>query len=1109
MFSNIIQPDALSTPTEIVARAKELGRPSICLTDHGSVSGIPELVKACKDAGLKPIIGSELYVCHDPAKRPEKGAETRRDYAHTVALAMNWDGWVELLELLTKANDATHFYYKPRNSFAELAQTKNLIFLTACGGGILSLEDHECVLQTLKDAVGADRIYCEIQPHDDERQHMINKRAVIAAAKLGLKLVATQDFHYARPGDHLNHEVLLAIGSKDVWSNPNRWKYPVDDLYLKSTAEMIEAFIPHVKAGTLAIEDVKNAIAQTEEIADRLNVEWKSLPVSLPDMGDDPNGQLARLCIEEMKAKALPLGGEYGQRLLYELEVMKKAGFPGYFLVLRDIIHWARKNGIMVGPGRGSAGGSLICYLLGITQVDPLVHGLIFERFFRPGRVDLPDIDTDFEDEGRDRVLAYVRERFGEEYVANVANYNTLGVKSAIKDVARVFEIDSFVVNQATSVVDDLKLSTEQVFEQPTITGLMTRYPAIRQYAPKLTGVLRGTSQHAGGIVIAGEPLRRRAVVSRRGEGEDERTVINWDKNVIEKMGLMKLDLLGLRTLSILRVAAENVFRSRGVKIDYTSIPLDDAKTLDMFQRGDTTGIFQFESRGMRELLKSLRIDKFNVIVDANALYRPGPMELIPVYTSAQTGKMAVFYDHPLLEPILSETFGVLIYQEQLMRVFVDLAGFSYSDADGMRKIVSKSMGPEEFAKHEGKFMDGATAKGIDPAIAKQVFKQMITFGGYGFNKSHAVQYSIIGFWCAFMKTHYPAEFMAAHLSNSDEEQTALAVDAAKKMGLEILMPDVNQSHARRFVPFNDRVIMAPLSAIKGVGEKAADLIVQAREGQVDYNGLGIFDTRTTKSGTVSHDATKVKKGPFESEKDFMDRVYKRVVNTKVQGLLYQNGAFPWHKPADEALFLARRANLGHIFRESMKVSYSEFLDLDPGTVSALHNQVYSEIHKLAAKAHMKAVLPGSGAKPRMMLVFEKPEWNEEKHGVMSHGKSYEMFRSHVHKVLGLDGGNFYVSSLLRFRDPPLGVDPFLAESQAILAAEIDLLKPPLIIAFGKRPIEFFTDGKGRVGEHHCKIVMRGKTPVLCSMSPMQAIMEPSKTADFLKIVDALGEIYK
>lgn len=1105
-FSNTLGPDAFGSPTALVEAAKAAGFSAVALTDHGTVSGIPEFIKAAKAAGVKALPGCELYVVDDPAWRPEKGAPRQKDYVHIIALARTWTGFEELLGLLTKANSDPGFYYKPRSAFADLYATKDLVFTTACAGGLLRRDDYLAKAAEFAAAVGPGRLYVEIQPHADESQVAINARAIEVSRALGLPLVAAQDSHYPMAEDAETHEVILAIGSQAVWSDPTRWRYPVDDLFLKSAGEMIAAFGRHIGTGALAPADVMAAFKGTIDIADQVDFEWKALPISLPDMGAEPERQVLMACIDALKERGLLSNTQYVERLAYEVKVLKESGFISYFLMLSDIINWSRKSGIAVGPGRGSSGGSLVCFLLGITTIDPILHDLLFERFYRPGRVDLPDIDTDFEDERRGEVLEYVRRRFGEDRTANVASYMMLGAKGALRDVCRVFEIDRRPLDIALASVDD-GLPDEEVFENKGVADLLRMYPHVGRHARKLCGWMRTTGQHAAGVVIAGEPLHHHAVVTYR----DGRSIVNWDKDVIEGMGLMKLDVLGLRTLSILRNAAENVFRSRGIRIDFNAIPLDDPKTLEVFQRGDTTGVFQFESRGMRALLKGLRLDRFSLIADATALYRPGPMELIPKYTAAQTGETRVFFDHPLLEPILGPTFGVMIYQEQLMRVFSDVGGFSYAEADKMRKIVGKKLGPDEFKKHEGDFVEGAVKNGVSEATARKIFSDMVNFAGYGFNKSHAHAYSIISFWCAYMKAHHTAAFFAAHLSNSADDKAILAVNDAIEAGMEIRMPDINASDAKAFVPLNDRIILAPLAAIKGIGDKAALCIAEARNGLRDVNGLVAGETRSEKAGLVSFNPAGVARRPFSDGADFLARVYKRLVNKGIQEKLRRVGALPWDTPDDEEMDVARKELLGAFYRRNLFVEQGATLLWDE------HNQrrmksMYEEMVAAAQAIKMTPVIPASGSKPRIMLVFEAPDWKDESSGHLGHGNGYEVFRKIAADVLGITARDFYLTSLYRTRKPPLGFESVADQAKLWLQSEIELLKPPVIIAFGKAPIEFFVGAGARVGEYAGQVLEHGKSLVMCCPAPGHKNADPQSAAEahakVLPVVEKLKEYY-
>jgi DNA polymerase-3 subunit alpha len=467
----------------------------------------------------------------------------------------------------------------------------------------------------------------------------------------------------------------------------------------------------HIGPGRLRQEHVLQAIANTRVIAEQLDFKWQGMATSLPTMHATPDRRLMELCVAGIKRHG-KLDGRYLERLKYEFGVIQQSGFLSYFLVLHDIVAWARQKGIMVGPGRGSAAGSLVSYALGITSVDPIEHGMMFERFYRPGRMDLPDIDTDFEDVRRDEVLDYIVQRFGGENVSKIATYGTLGAKGAIKDVARVFGLDHVTVNEATRVVDPTHMTDDEVFDQPSIKALFARYDGIEPYARALTGVLRGTGEHASGIVVAGEPLKRRGVLWRSKE-KGGLPVINWDMRQAEKMGLMKLDVLGLRTLQIIRRANDNIQAAHGKRITFEELPLDDPRVLELFNDGESVAIFQFESGGIRKALKEVGVSSFNDIVAVNALYRPGPMEYIPVYASGRRDPGSVWYQHPALREHLQPTYGVMIYQEQLMSIAKYVAGFDWNETDHLRKAVGKKL-PEEMAKLGDKFTAGLMAGKVE-----------------------------------------------------------------------------------------------------------------------------------------------------------------------------------------------------------------------------------------------------------------------------------------------------------------------------------------------------------------------------------------------------------
>lgn len=1103
--SNWNGPDALSSPEALVKRAQEIGLESICITDHASLSGVPDFAKAAAEAGIKPVVGTELYVCSDPAWRPQKETEDgaaseegrgRRDYNHLIAIAHNWDGFIELCGLLSKAHDAPNFYRRARNAITDIYDTKHLTFSTACAGGILKRGDADCVVKEMLDALGRDRLFLEIQPHNDQGQIIVNKKAVELRDKLGMKLVAAQDFHYANPSDNGVHEVMLAVGSHDVMSNPNRWRYPVDDLYIKNKAEMVRAFTPWVRGGLLTPAMLAESFASADNIVASTDFKWTDMPVSLPQMATDEKAAVLQIAVTALKARNLASRPEYISRLKYEMEVLIEAGILNYFLILHDIVKWSRENNIMVGPGRGSAGGSLVAYLLGITTIDPIVHGLLFERFYRPGRLDLPDIDTDFEDERRGDVLAYIERRYGKDNVAMVASYTKLKPKGAIKDVARVYEIGHMEANDVTKsiAVVDIQVDDEdaeakhadEVLADPAVAAFFARYPVVEKPVRGMVGCMRGTGQHAAGVVIAGVPVAQRAAVMRK----DDRRVVCWDKWTVEKMGLMKLDILGLRTMTILRHAAENVWAMRGRKIVYEDIPLDDAKTLALFDAGNTTGVFQCESRGMREVFKGCRVDKFGIVADIISLYRPGPMESIPRYQSAQTGASVPTYLHPLLEPILSPTFGQIIYQEQMMQVFSAVGGFSPAEADKMRKICGKKLGPDEFNKYAPPFIDGAVKKGVSEDVAREIFRTMSDFGIYSFNKSHAYAYAMIAFWTAYMKANYPAEFWAAHLSSTgNEEKLAMAVDDVIKDRISILPPDVNVSDAYKFVPVTEASIMAPLTSIKGIGEKQANMIVGARKGLIDQNGLSAGETRTEAKRVVEFDGTRCRAGSFTDEADFLTRVYARVVNSRVRGSLSLSGAMPWIQHDPDVLRQNRIDLIGSIMKEMIVVDLDAEMEFDESVKSKIARYM-TDLNRLGKETYMPQVMPHAGAKPRIMVVLSTPEIKDERKGSLCNGDGWAIFYNAMREKLKVAPKDFYVTALYKCRKPPVGYTKWAEDYQTILEQEIDALKPPLIIALGADAVAYFGGKGSRASSLYGKVATYKRHPIVYGISPIREITE-------------------
>lgn len=846
--------DGLTKPEEAVRTAKALGASALAVTDHASISAMPELMKAAGDAGIRPIIGCEFYVV-------ERWQEEMKGLArmHLCVWAKSWSGVQSMMRQLTLAN--RQFYRRPLLTLEQATGFEDCMVGTACCFGVLSGQNYMANAEALHRAYGDD-LYIELMPHSviaemgQDAQRMVNLRGVEVARKLGVKLLATNDSHYTREEDAAAHHVLMAT-QYNKWVDEYEGWPPV--YFMRSVVQMYDAFIG---LGYLDREAIAEAMTNTVEIVKRVDIRQPVFPVSLPHIVDDEEAHLADACLEGWKAKLKGRLGkrymEYRKRLLYELQVINQLRFAPYFIMVQNIIKWARKQGIMVGPARGSAAGSLVCYLMDITRVDPIEHGLYFERFLNPERNDYPDIDVDFQDNRRDEVLAYIRERYGEERVCGITTYNEMGVKGAFRDVCRAYGIDMLTINLLSKRLD----AEEDFVKVPELAAFAKKRPEIVAFSKRLTGVLRGAGVHACGTIISSRPIEEVAVVEKRKGA----FVSCWDKRLCESYGLIKMDVLGLTTLSVLDRAIAQVRELYGVEVVPEKIDLEDGPTLDAFRRGETECVFQFESSGMRQLLKSLRIEGFHTLADCTALYRPGPLGagLTEKYARVSRGKASPSYFIPELEPILGSTNGVMVYQEQIMNICAELAGFTWAEADKMRKIIGKKLGAEAFEKHRGHFVEGCKRRGIDERRASALFSSMVSFAEYSFNKSHAVAYTMISFWCMWFKVNFPGVFLAAYLSCVEsEESVRKALAEVRRLGIPVCMPDINASTTDYRFDL-DNGITIPLSAVKGVGERAVAEIVAERE----------------------------RRGMYLSLDDLQSRVNRRVVNKRVIESLVKAGAF-------------------------------------------------------------------------------------------------------------------------------------------------------------------------------------------------------------------------
>jgi len=838
---------------ELASRAAELEMPAVALTDHGSLAGAVELYREAGKAGIKPIIGCEAYVADD--RRAQK-----KGYAHLTLLAESNEGYANLIKLAS-AGFLEGYYYKPRVDWELLAErSKGLIALSGCLSGRVckALEngnraEAETELGRLRDIFGADNTFVEIQDAGLEVQKGINATLAEISQTTGLPLVATGDVHYLNHEDARAHEALLCIQSGDSLQNPSHWRFDTDQFYLKSPAEMAADFAGYPEA-----------VRRTLEIAERCNVTMELGRILLPKFpvpdGRDAFDYLVELCEKGLQKRYGTVTSELQDRLKFELKTIKEMGFADYFLIVWDFIAFAKRNGIGVGPGRGSAAGSLAAYCLEITDVDPMQYGLLFERFLNPGRKSMPDMDIDFAVAGRDRVINYVAEKYGRDRVAQIITFGTMMARAAVRDAGRVLDIPYGTVDRIAKLIpegpkvyldDCLKPGAElkKSYDEDEVTR------QIVDLAKPLEGLVRQDSIHAAGVVIGDRPLTD--YVPLQQKGPDQEVVTQFAMGDVEALGLLKIDFLGLRNLDVIDKAEELT------GVDIAQIPLDDSKTYQMLARGESVGVFQFEGSGMREALRQVKPTQFEDLIALVALYRPGPMGYIPVYGKRKAGQEQVSFPDERLKPITGPTYGICIYQEQYMEIAKQLAGFSPAEADDLRKAIGKKI-HTLMASLKDKFLEGCAANRVTPAVANQLWKDMEQAQDYSFNKSHAACYALIAYRTAYLKAHRPAEYMAALISSvmSTKDRVPFYVAACDEMGIEVEPPDVNVS-AEDFRVVEEKIRFG-LNAVKNVGESAVRSILAARE----------------------------EGGAFTTIWDFCERVDPQVVNKRALESLVKCGAF-------------------------------------------------------------------------------------------------------------------------------------------------------------------------------------------------------------------------
>ena len=890
--------DGMSRIPHLVARAKELGQPAVAITDHGVMYGVIDFYRAAKAAGLKPIIGMEGYLARR-SMRDRDPQEDGKPY-HLLLLARDLTGYLNLMKIATAAQ-LEGFYYKPRVDKDFLAQhAKGLIATSGCMAAEIPRllqegKEREAVevIHWYRDVFGPDNFFLELQSHSIDWLDRINRTLVEFSRKYNIPLLATNDVHYVRPEDARYHDVLLCVQTSNTLDAADRMRMSDDSYYLKSRAEMAALFgeVPDALDNTLLVAEMCDLDLDTY-------YQGYHLPHFPVPEGYTAETYLRALCEEGLCKRYGERADdpEVRARLEHELNIIHQMGFDAYFLIVWDICQYAKKRGIWWNV-RGSGAGSIVAYSLGITSVDPLRYNLIFERFLNPERISMPDIDLDFPDDRRDEMIQYAVDKYGQENVAQIITFGTMGARAVIRDVGRAMGLPLEEVDRIAKLVPfGPKVKLADALENvPELRDMWhnpagdvgQRYRELLDYALHLEGLARHASTHAAGVVISDKPLVNYTPLHRPTREGAAGAMTQFDMRVLESLGLLKVDFLGLATLTIMRRASELIKERHGVDWHLGNIPLDDPKTYELLSSGEVTGVFQVESEGMRRTLRDMQPSKFEHVIALISLYRPGPMEYIPTYIARMHGKEKVTYKHPALEPILAETYGIIVYQEQIMQIATQLAGYRPGEADMIRKAVGKKL-KDKLLAHRKKFVEGCVANDIPREVAESIFDDIEFFARYGFNKSHATDYAKVTVQTAFLKAHFPVEYMAALLEVELDKQDKVTnfITEARRMGIEVLPPDINKSQLAFTIeelPEDDprreelqqktrfpfpvppgSAIRFGLAAIKNVGVGPVEVILQARE----------------------------EGGPFTSLEDFCSRVDLRKVNKKVLECLIKVGAF-------------------------------------------------------------------------------------------------------------------------------------------------------------------------------------------------------------------------
>jgi len=932
--------DGMGRISQLVLRAKELGMDSLAITDHGVMYGAIEFYLAAREAGIKPIIGCEVYLAQD--SRLSRRAKDKENY-HLILLAKNQTGYRNLLQLTTKAN-LEGFYYRPRID-KELLQEyhSGLIALSACISGEIPrlilgghLQEAKQVALWYKQTFGD--FYLEIQKHPIPELEQVNQALILMSTELDIPLVATNDVHYVRREDAPAHDMLMCIGTNSSIYDDKRMKMAGDFFYMKSPQEMAELY-----------KDIPQAMESTERIAEMCNLELEFGRLHLPEIelpeGESPDQFLADLCHQGLSYYYPQPAPEIEKRLDYELEVIKQTQFANYFLVVWDIISYAKKHNILFGV-RGSAAASIVLHCLGLTEVDPIEHKLVFERFLNLERREMPDIDLDFEDDRRDEIISYISQRYGRDHVAQIITFGTLGARAALRDVGRALGMSYGDVDRVARLIPfapgmTLTRALDENGELRIIYAEDAIVHNLVDSAMRVEGISRHASTHAAGVVISREPLTKYVPLQRVSKGNgDETYMTQFTMENIARIGLLKMDILGLANLTCLSKVREIIYQNRGIDIGLGQIPMDDAKTFDLLSSGETFGVFQLEGVGMRRYIKELKPTTFSDIAAMVALYRPGPMEHIPTFIDAKHGREPIHYPHSALASILEETYGVIVYQDQVLFIVQALAGYSLGQADIFRKAMGKKI-PEVMKKEKRNFIAGAKKNGFSTEVASQVFALIEPFAGYAFNKAHSVSYALIAYQTAYFKSNYPVEYITALLitNASQLEKVASAVTECRRLGINILPPDINRSQTsfsiEKLESNGVAAIRFGLSVIKNVGLSAIEPLIAERN----------------------------KGGEFKSIEDLCRRCDLRSVNRRVMESLIKVGALD---------SLGSRGSLLQNINRILSLAQRE---------QRLRETGQSTMFDLWGEA-MPVPMPGLDLQTAEVSVKEKLSWEKELMGV-------------------------------------------------------------------------------------------------------------------------------